>query len=39
MMASQLPHAVAALLANCRAELGELYAIVQQEQKKKLQRW
>lgn len=41
MMASQ-PDAVAALrgvLANCKAELGELYSVVQQEQKKKLQRW
>lgn len=42
MMDSQLPAADAALrgiLAKCKAELGELYAVVQQEQRKKLQRW
>jgi hypothetical protein len=42
MLASQLPDAVAPLrgvLANCKAELGELYVVVQQEQRRKLQRW
>lgn len=27
------------VIANCKSELSELYAVVQQEQKRKLQRW
>jgi hypothetical protein len=36
----QLPDAALhGVIANCKSELAELYAVVQQEQRRKLQRW
>jgi hypothetical protein len=39
-MATQPPDAaLLATISSCRTELAELYAVVQQEQQRKLQRW
>jgi len=39
-MADHLPDvALQGVIATCRSELSELYAVVQQEQRRKLQRW
>jgi hypothetical protein len=42
-MQGQMQHqpdaALAGVIGSCRAELSQLYGVVQQEQKRKLQRW